>query len=190
MFNTPTQNEKHNVFVSFHNEDRHYRSEFDRMYGHLFNSKSVDFGDIAPDNDDEYIKRLIQEEHITDSSVIVALYGANTWKRKHIDWEISAGLNKKVGGHSGLIVMILPNFPVSPYDAFGSFNESSVYSYLHPRTVANIKSGFAGLYYWPGMCPHLPSVRMEDAIQAAFDRRMTHKDVIDNSHPQYQYNRT
>lgn len=35
---------------------------------------------------------------IEDSSVLVVLAGPYTWGRKHADWEISAALNKKVGG--------------------------------------------------------------------------------------------
>lgn len=181
--------EKHKVFVSFHNADQYYRTQFDTYYGEHFISKSVDFGDIEPDNSDEYIKQLIQEEHITDSSIIVALYGANTWQRKHVDWEISAALMAKVGGHSGMIVFVLPTFPVSPYDQYGRYDERLLYPYLHPRTTKNLQTGYATLLFWPGLYPNLPAVEMKDAIQTAFDKRLTHKHLIDNSHPQYQNNR-
>ena len=80
----PQQPEKHKIFVSFHNEDQEYRQAFDQFYGDHFISMSVDFGDIEPESDDEYIKRLIQEEHIVNSSVVFALYGANTYKRKQL----------------------------------------------------------------------------------------------------------
>ena len=180
---------KHKVFVSFHHEDQQYRNLFDQFYGEHFISKSVDFGDIEPDNKDEYIKRLIQDDHVSDSSVVVVLYGANTWKRKHIDWEIYAGLHEKVGGHSGLMIMILPSFPVNPFDIFGNYNEGPLHQYFHPRVSANLKSGFASLYYWPGLYSNLPSVQIQDAFKEAFDRRISHKNLIDNSHPQYQYDR-
>lgn len=181
--------EKHKVFVSFHHDDQAYRDQFDQFYGQYFISKSVDLGDIDSDNRDEYIKRLIQEEHISDTSVIVALYGANTWRRKHVDWEIDAALQEKVGGHSGLIAMILPTFPIRPYNTFGQYDESALHSYFHPRTSANLKSGYATLLYWPGLYPTLPSIHITNAIQTAFDRRVSHKRLIDNYHPQYQNNR-
>src|SRR5258708_2478151 len=106
---------KHKVFVSFHHDDDIYRHEFDRLFGAIFISVSVDPGDIDPDNEAEYTKHLIQQQNIVQCSVVFALYGANTYKRKHVDWEISAALSEKVGGHKGLVVMLLPTFPRAPY---------------------------------------------------------------------------
>ena len=63
---TPQQPEKHKIFVSFHNTDQAYRQAFDQLFGNHFISMSVDFGDIEPESDDDYIKRLIQEEHIVN----------------------------------------------------------------------------------------------------------------------------
>lgn len=186
----PQQTEKHKIFISFHNDDQQYRDLFDQYYGNHFISKSVDFGDIDPDNKDDYIKRLIQEDHISDASIVVVLYGENTWRRKHVDWEIYAGLSEKVGGHSGLMIMILPTFPTRPnIDQWGNHDHTPLHAYLHPRTAANINSGFASLYYWSGMCPQLPSVDIKDAFRDAFEKRISQKDKIDLSHPQYQYNR-
>jgi hypothetical protein len=189
----PQTPEKRKVFVSFHHADEFYRNEFERLYGEHFISVSVDQGDIDPDNDDEYIKRLIQQENIVQSSVTFALYGANTHGRKHVDWEISAALSKKVGGHKGLVVMLVPGFPVAPYDALGNYNPSLIYPYLHPRTAANLATGYASLYYWPGLFVQYPgviSVQMPDIIQQAFTKRDTLEHLIDNSHPQYKENRT
>jgi hypothetical protein len=189
MYNTQAkQVEKHNVFVSFHHQDQAYREKFDEMYGDNFISMSVDFGDIDSENSDDYIKRLIQEDHIINSSVVFALYGGETYKRKHVDWEISAGLTEKVGGHKGLSVLILPTFPVSPFNAAGQYDQSRLYPYMHPRTVANLKSGYADLYFWPGMYPQFNSVQIKDVIQRAFEKRESHDHLIDNSHTQYQRN--
>lgn len=183
----PSQTNKHKVFISFHHEDENHRNEFEDQFGHLFISKAVQDGDIDPDNSAEYTSKLINDDHISDSSVVIALYGAETRKRKHIDWEISAGLSKKVGGHSGLIVIILPTFPVSPFDAYGNYNEEFLYSHLHPRTAANLKSGYAKVYFWK--CNYnLPSADLDGVIHEAHNRRITHKDIIDNSHPQYSNN--
>ena len=189
IFNPATQ--KHNVFVSFHSKDQAYKEAFIKNYGQYFTSKSVNNGDIDPDNEDEYIKKLIQENHISDSSVVVVLYGAETCDRKHVDWEISAGLSQKVGGHSGLVVLIVPGFPARPFNAFNQYDESALYSHLHPRTVANLKSGFAKVYYWPGMFvhPQIVDVNVADVLHEAFERRATHKHLIDNSHIQYKSNR-
>lgn len=183
--------EKHKVFVSFHHDDESYRNEFDRLFGHHFISVSVDQGDIDPDNDDEYIKRLIQQDNIVQSSVVFALYGANTFKRKHVDWEISAALSKKVGDHKGLIVILLPNFPMAPFDGYGNYDERVIYPYLHPRTAANLASGYADLYFWPGMYTNyqVTTVPVPNIIEHAFTKRDTHQHLIDCSHPQYKQNR-
>ena len=187
----PQEAEKHKVFVSFHNEDQFYRTEFDRRFGEHFISVSVDPGDIDPENDDEYIKRLIQQENIVQSSVVFVLYGANTHKRKHIDWEISAALSKKVGDHKGFAVMLLPGFPMAPYNHVNQYDPSVIYPYLHPRTAANLKSGYADLYYWPGLYSNYPGVNpvpIKNIIETAFTKRETYEHLIDNSHPQYKQN--
>lgn len=182
---------KRKIFVSFHDADRAYRDDFDVRFGEHFISMSVDYGDIDPSNTDDHIKRLIQEDHIVNSSVVVALYGAQTKDRKHVDWEIYGGLTGKVGGHKGLVVMLLPGFPVAPYDAFMNYNPRIIYPYLHPRTAANLENGYADLYYWPGMYSNYPGVRsvpMSEVLDVAVAKRETHSHIIDNSAPQYTRN--
>ncbi len=187
----PVQVEKHKVFVSFHHADEAYRQEFDRIFGDHFISVSVDEGDIESENEDQHIKRLIQKDHIVNSSVVFALYGAETHKRKHVDWEVSGALSAKVGGHKGLIVMLLPTFPIAPYNVNREYDPSVIYPYLHPRTAANIKSGYADLYYWPGLYTDYPGVNtvpIKQIIEMAFNKRDSHDHLIENSHPQYQRN--
>jgi hypothetical protein len=170
-------NSRHKVFVSYyHDEDQEYRNRFEERFGHLFISKSVYPGDINTDASDEYIKRLIQQRYITDSSVLIVLVGPNTWRRKHVDWEISAALNKKVGGHSGLIGILLPTFPV----------ENGCYYYyrdLPSRLADNARSGYAKIHMWPSVW--LPDIYVETEIDAAFQRRRTHSRLIENWRPQY-----
>ncbi len=189
MHSSQQSQQKHNVFISFHHKDEQYKVEFETKYKDYIISKSVKYGDIDPDNEDDYIKRLIQEDYISHSSILVALYGAETHERKHVDWEISAALSAKVGGHSGFVVMILPTFPISPFDQFGRLNLKLIFPYLHPRTVANIESGFANVYFWPGLYPYLTPVTIPSLLGAAFNRRITHKKLIDNFHKQYINNR-
>ena len=189
MLNQPDNTGKHKIFVSFHHEDQEYSNSFYQLYGYDFISMSVDFGDIEPENDEEYIKRLIQQEHIVNSSVVFALYGANTYKRKHVDWEISGALNEKVGGHKGLVVLLLPSFPASPYNSLGQYDLSLISKYLHPRTATHLQNGYADLYYWPGMYPTLPAVPIPNIIQQAINKRENLSHLIDNArHIQYKQN--
>lgn len=186
IFGTQPTN-KHKAFISFHHDDEAHRDEFETQFADHFISKAVQIGDIDPDNSTDYTARLIADDYISDASVVIALYGANTHKRKHVDWEISAGLNRKVGGHSGLVVIILPSFLISPYDQNGVYKQELLYPRLHPRTVKSLKSGFAEVYFWKCNYP-LNEVNLSDVIHQAYERRVTHKELIDNSDPQYSNN--
>lgn len=163
---------RHRVFISFyHKDDERYRAKFERDFGHLFIAKSVQDGAIASENSDEYIKRLIREGYLEDASVVIVLVGPKTKCRKHVDWEISAGLNKKVGGYSGLLGVLLPTFPLT---ADGKYRGDDI-----PRRLdANVDSGYAKLYTWSSLTKD--DGRVLSAIQEAFDRRASHSDKIVN----------
>lgn len=171
---------QHKVFISYyHNDDEFYKKEFEKLFNHLFIFKSINPGDIDPDNSDIYIKRLIQQEYIEDASVVIVLVGPNTLGRKHVDWEISAGLNSKLGGYSGLIGILLPKFQLS--------NNKFNYDQLPPRLSDNVKSGYAKIYTWDYAC--LSGARISNIVETAFNNRLSLCDKIDNSSPQFQRNR-
>ena len=107
MYNIYGSKTKHKVFISFyHHDDQKYKNYID-----TYINKSVSDGEYSTDNSDEYIKRMIREDKVSDSSVIVVLVGPNTKKRKHVDWEIYAGLRSSINGSSGLVGILLPEFP-------------------------------------------------------------------------------
>lgn len=168
-----SDDEKHKVFVSYyHKANQKYRDKFEELFGDIFINKSVEDGDIDEDNSDEYIKRIIQDEYISDASVVVVLCGRETWKRKHVDWEISAGLNKKVGGgYSGLLGIHLPTHPDYQKDTYHANN-------IPARLADNLATKFAAIIDWTEN-----EDVMKKRIQAAFDNR-TNTDIIDNSRKQ------
>jgi len=86
--------------------------------------------------------------------------------------------------------MLLPTFPVQPFDAYNNYDETCVYPYLHPRTAANLQSGYARLYFWPGMYSHpaLSDFPMTNIIEDAVSKRDSHGHLISNAHPQYSRN--
>ena len=166
------------IFVSYyHYDDQYYKNAFEQRFGHLFIHKSVSTGDLSTDVSHDYIKRLIQQDFISDTSVLVVLVGPNTWRRKHVDWEISAALNKKVGGYSGLVGLALPE-----HSSFGAANFNS--ADVPPRLAENIHSGYATFHDWtdnPNMiCTH---------INNAFERKQQQSHLIKNGSPQYDRNR-
>jgi hypothetical protein len=168
----------HKVFVSYyHHDDEKWRRKWDILFGDLFINKSVEPGDIDTDNSAEYIKRLIRENYLEDTSVLVVLIGKNTWSRKHVDWEISAALNKKVGGYSGLLGLLLPSHP--------DFGNKKFNPHLIPiRLYDNIHSGYAKLYDWTE-----DRRSISQRVARAFDRRITEAIRIVNDHPQFKHNK-
>lgn len=168
---------KHKVFISYyHKSDEDYKIEFDRLFGDIFINRSVGPGDIDADNSADYIKSLIQDDYISDSSVLIVLVGPKTYCRKHVDWEISAALNKKVGGYSGLLGIRLPTHPAygRPYDP----------CLVPPRLYKNIESGFAKFYGWT---ESQESIRTW--VEIAFNSRIADTEKIANSDPQFKSNR-
>ncbi len=172
---------RHKVFVSYyHHDDQAYRNAFENAFRNTFIVKSVQQGDIDVDNSAEYIKRLIQEDFISDASVVIVLVGPKTRCRKHVDWEISAGLNKKVDGYSGLMGILLPTFPLT---ADNKYNRAD----LPRRLDANVYSGYASLYQWSSITASVNA--LTSAIDEAFDRRVTETaQIVNLAIPQMQRN--
>lgn len=176
----PNNQPKTKTFISYyHKQDQAYKEAFERLFGHLYTNKSVGHGDIDIDLSTEYIKRLIQRDYITDTSVLIVLVGPKTYCRKHVDWEISAALNSKVGGVSGLVGILLPTFPL--------YNNTYKYDDLPPRLADNVKTGYAKVYSWSELCTSEEYVK--DAVKDAFEARKTRSDKVDNSRLQFVNNR-
>ena len=168
---------KHKVFISFyHRDDQYYKDYIDRYLSKNIINKSVTYGEYSSDNSDEYIKRLIREDKISDASVVVVLVGPNTKNRKHVDWEIYAGLRQSINGSSGLVGIFLPTVPKAPQGGYYYFD-------MPPRLADNIRSGYATFYEWDYAIKHF-----DDIIVEAFNNRITRKHQIDNSRLQMQSN--
>lgn len=175
-----SDNTKHKVFLSFYHKDQDYKENFERKFGNAFINKSVKKDEISPDLSTEYIKRLIQEDKITGTSVIVVLIGPKTYCRKHVDWEISAALNRKVGGYSGLMGILLPEYPLAYKNEYSSEDIPS-------RLADNVKSGYAKLYTWEWVCASEQRIRSK--IDEAFQSKNINSNKINNSRVQFSHNR-
>ena len=168
---------RHKVFISFyHKDDQFYKTYIDRYLSSNIINKSVMEGDYSTDNSDEYVKRLIREDKISDSSVVVVLVGPNTKNRKHIDWEIYAGLRASVHGNSGLVGILLPELHRTDKGSY-------YYSDIPARLADNIQSGYAKCYDWGYAIKNFDAI-----IEEAFNNRNSRKGLIDNSRSQMQRN--
>lgn len=168
---------KHKVFVSFyHHDDQWYKDYIDTYLSNSIINKSVADGEYDPENSDEYIKRLIREDKVSDSSVIVVLVGPNTKHRKHVDWEIYAGLCNSINGSSGLVAIMLPEVRTTE-------NGEWYYADMPGRLADNVKSGYASIYSWEYAKSHFNEI-----IEEAFKNRISKKNLADNSRIQMQRN--
>lgn len=173
----PLVTTRHKTFVSYyHYDDQEYKEKFTNLFNDLIVAKSVNDGDIDSDNSDEYIKKLIQQNHLEDTTVLIILLGPNTKHRKHIDWEISGALNIKVGErYSSVLGLLLPSHP-----DFGTGYHT--YTNLPERLSDNLKSGYAIIRDWTD-----DRIVMQECIELAFNKR-SDTSKIKNSLPQMKKN--
>lgn len=172
---------RHNVFISYHHSnDEIYKLKFERLFSGTYDileTRAVSDGDIDPYIKTETIRQKIRDEYIRSASVTVVLIGSETWKRKHIDWEISSSIrDTQLNSRTGLIGIILPSYPRS---------DSSRYSKetIPPRLQDNIDCGFSKIYNWSSN-PY----QVQKWIHEAFIRR---KQINpDNSRGMFGQNRS
>jgi hypothetical protein len=171
---------KHKVFVSYHHaNDQVYRDRFEHLFTNINEicvSKSVKIGDIDSNLKTETIKQKIRDEYLHDSTVTVVLMGSETWKRKHVDWEIGASIrDTQYNPRSGLMGIILPTYPRTDLTKYNPYT-------IPPRLYYNIKCGFADIYNW-----NENPIVVQKWIHLAFEKR--NKIYPDNSYPSFGNNR-
>lgn len=147
---------RHNVFISYHHaNDENYKEEFEKLFSGIYDileTKAVSDGDISPYESTEITRQKIRDYYLRDSTVTVVLIGLETWKRKHVDWEIGSSIRQtQFNSRSGLLGIILP----------GVYNPT-----IPPRLKDNVDCGFAEIYNWS----HDP-LTVQRWIHEAFNRR-------------------
>ena len=167
---------KHKTFLSFHHKDEKYRRLFEKEFKNIYISKSVQLDDIDENLKTETIRQKIRDEKLRDSTVTIVLVGKNTWKRKHVDWEISSSIRKtKFNPRSGLLGLLLPTYRPSkdPYDPYT----------IPPRLHDNVKRGYAKIYPWTDS-----PTKISRWIDKAFERKDKNPPPV-NSYPHFKRNR-
>jgi len=171
---------KHKVFISYHHaNDEYWKNLFIEKFSESFDAfidKSVRDGDIDDANlTSEQIYQKIRDNYIKDSTVTIVLIGTETWKRKHIDWEIATSLwDGSINKRNGLLGIILPSY----YKTYEKYNPCTI----PPRLYDNIKCGYAKIYNWID-----DAYTIKKVIHEAFERRF--KIEPDNSRERYKYNK-
>ncbi|MBZ5499153.1 MAG: TIR domain-containing protein [Acidobacteriia bacterium] len=168
----PLATTKPKVFVSYHHQrDQGYYDLFTRLFADgydIITDTSIErrFGS----DDVNYQQQVIREQHITGSSVTIVLCGAETWKRRWVDWEIHMTLNKQ---HALLGISL----PTNPRDINGKVT-------VPDRLHANIVTDYAHFIDWTED-PNL----MRIAIDAAKNKARQIRN-IDNSAPRMERSRS
>lgn len=162
---------RHKCFVSYHIDDIDEVEQFIDTFGSEFIPRSVGVtveDDFVNSTDEDYIKRRIRDEYLSDSTVTIVLLGGCTWGRKFVDWEISSSLrNDSNNKRSGLLVYPLP-----------SMNNSTV---LPARVRDNwVKDDPAASYARYLSYPTSKS-EIRANIESAFQDRTSKSSLVDNS---------
>jgi hypothetical protein len=171
---------RHKVFISYHHAgDQYYKDSFLRTYADALVDYSVRNGDIDDNLPTERIRQIIRDEFIRDATVTIVLVGAQTWKRKHVDWEIDSSLrDTKNNPRTGLLGIVLPTYQSltsgwydgswKQWNQFYTDPQRSIVTpnNVPPRLWDNVQKGFAKMRPWPSSSSELMSW-----IHEAFKRR-------------------
>jgi len=167
----PPRAVKRKVFISYHHRgDQGWFDYFTGLFGgiyEIFYDQSLN-GRVRSD-DAEYVNRRIREDYIVGSSVTIVLCGAETWKRKYVDWEIYSTLHHK----HALLGIALPTAVRNYQDEIA----------VPDRLLANWRTGYA---HW--MCWTQDPAALQRAVEAAVQRSRS-TTLIDNSLPKMTRNR-
>lgn len=191
----------HKVFISYHHaNDQYYKNELEAMNNEydIFINRSVALGDIDEDEEPQEIRRIIRDEYLRDTSVLILLVGTETKNRKHVDWEIfssmrDSSLNKK----SGILVVNLPSTGTThirsshgdnekneihpTVTGWSSINDRSAYEERYPFMPARIIDNFMrsdsyisvvnwdNIYYKPENLRKLIDMTYNDRGKANYD---------------------
>jgi len=166
-----SQPQKRKVFISFHHKnDQPWFDYFVRKFSdqyEVFIDKSIGETKVRSD-DPEYINRAIREDYIKGSSITIVLCGAETQKRKYVDWEIYSTLNYE----HVLLGIALPTAQKTP--------DGKVI--VPDRLYTNWATGYAHWMSWTDDASELKK-QIEIAIQ-----KSENKNLINNSQEKMQRN--
>lgn len=177
-------NVRRKCFISYHHADQNEVDDFVRTFDHernLFIARGLGnemSQDIINSTDTDYVMRRIRELYLSDSTVTIVMLGKCTWARRYVDWEIQASLRSGATvTPNGLLAIKLPSFP----KANGEFPY---------RLNENLKQSDKQVdCYARWMNYPTSSQTLINEIEAAFQRRATHKSWISNPRDSMKYNR-
>lgn len=163
---------RHKCFVSYHAADTEEAADFVESFESVFIPRAIGVeegdGSIIHSESVDYIRDVIREDYLRDSTVTIVLVGRCTWARKFIDWEIYASLrDTKYSKKNGLLGLLLP----SATDDIPKAPER-----LTDNIASDGSEAYGRYFYYPQSDSALRA-NVEDAFQA----RTTRAHLIENS---------
>ena len=121
-------------------------------------SPSEPIGDIDEYEAPEYIRQVVRDDYLRDTTVTVVLIGSDTWRRRYVDWEIGSSVRQSEHNPcSGLVGILLPSYQppeqsqlhTAAYrNAANNHHRKYFEKTVPPRLADNVKCGFAKIYEW------------------------------------------
>jgi MTH538 TIR-like domain (DUF1863) len=156
---------KRSVFVSYHHDNDQFYYDLlagacDQAYQLI---RDASLRESLDSEDSDYISRAIREGYITGTSCTIVLCGSETWKRKHVDWEIKATLDKQ----HGLVGVNLPSNPVLAYGQGGCWHPNGCAT-KPQRLQDNIDSGYSVWTNWSTFTSS--AAKFKEIVESAISR--------------------
>ena len=152
----------HKVFVSYcHYSDQPYKDSlvaWGEQRG-IFIDRSVDTGDISDNLSDQYIREIIRDDYLRDSTVTIVLVGTETKRRKHVDWEIYSSMHDgRINKKSGIVVINLPETDTECVHAPHGTAEKRLYPEMSWTSI-NSEAKYQRLY------PYMPARLIDNLLE-------------------------
>lgn len=175
----------HKVFISYHHRNDQASKEslllMNAVYP-VFVDQSVDTRDIPDDLPDETIREKIRDEYLRDSTVTILLVGTETWKRKHIDWEIYSSMRDgKLNKRSGILVINLPSTNCTYYTAAHKGEKERVYPDGQSWVTVDNRAEYERRY------PYMPARIIDNLLEPKARISVVNWDRIENDFGVLEY---
>lgn len=133
-----------NIFISYYyNESREYMEKIKKFLETKFDNINIIYERVNYKHkglNDKAITKIIRENYLRISSLIIILLSKNAWKRKHIDWELSAALrHTKSNSRKPVIAILTPDYGTT---FLSQTNKTSI------RIIRNVKNEYIEIIFW------------------------------------------
>ncbi|MGL5268806.1 MAG: TIR domain-containing protein [Spiroplasma sp.] len=133
-----------NIFISYYyNEAREYIEKIKKFLETEFNDINIIYERVnykLEGLDDKAITKIIRENYLRISNLVIILLSKNAWKRKHIDWELSASLrHTKSNSKKPVIAILTPDYGTK---FLPQTDKTSI------RMIRNVENNYIETIFW------------------------------------------